>query len=990
LAHPYELIGTHSYIGKSHFSQPETQGYGYNDPNFSGMISGFKVYRTILDDSAIAAEANIANAPSAERTNLVRKLKEAVDGADKSAFESVVSDIDMPASPDNDVLFSWASSAPSVLDGNGAYGTVAGDSETVTLTVTAAIPDSDVYFSNHPIRYSKGFPATVRGSEFVLAEDYAALGLMTLIDTTVFHLPLKGKYGADITWTSSDTTVLDPSKRYPEENVYQNEPGGGTKYVDLTAVLSYNGQTMTKQFPKRMVMEKYNAFLLTYFGGNEISGPESEYAKVHFAYSYDGLHWVALNGNNHVVAATILGREDPSYGQDRRDEALARDPMVYRQQDGLLRLISSHSWNNHDIYVWDAGDLTSFSGERILSVNTSKGNAWAPECVWDPVLEKNLIIFTDPGTPYNGGYGTYTTDFTQADVNANKELGLTNMPLLDMSGTAVVRYIDCSMYYYNGTYYMPVRYWSGQPVDGVAMAKASYLGPKSFTSMNPAASVGYGNNEGPFVIKALDRERWYLYYDYPDSGNDDVSAGSGVFGVSYTDDINDPDGWHRVPYDDYQMPIGVRHGNAIPITQGELAKLIDKWGAPDTLSVSMLSEPEVTVAEGTPFESLELPSEVEVTLLDGTTESIPVTNWDPANYSSESGRCKLYGTFDLSALTKISNPKNYLPYVNVYVGDYAKRKGLITDIGFEDAGGNKALDKSGFGNTLTVSEGITIEDTTRPGGSGKMLVANGAVSGEFPKELMMNTSDITIAFWARPTESREWARIIDLGKGTSNYINFIGKDNGATGDSSHSSGMRVEIKVFNEVRTIETQNELPVNKWTHIAITLNPKTRTGKLYVDGLLAAQNTDVFYSPANLGMSGRNFLLKSQYGDTPYKGNLDDLKIYDYVLTPTQVLELYSDNDELIVEKTLMKDEKTVSADVAIRNNTGENREILCLLAAYSSGSLLSISSKVVYSAEKSVDSTHLEFVLTDVPGAESYTLFIWDNETSAPLADKAQLN
>jgi len=61
-----------------------------------------------------------------------------------------------------------------------------------------------------------------------------------------------------------------------------------------------------------------------------------------------------------------------------------------------------------------------------------------------------------------------------------------------------------------------------------------------------------------------------------------------------------------------------------------------------------------------------------------------------------------------------------------------------------------------------------------------------------------------------------------------------------------------------------------------------------KIYIDGEVAGENLTMRYGPQNLGEPNQNWLGKSQYeGDTPFAGSLDDFRIYDFAMTPKDVL-------------------------------------------------------------------------------------------------------
>jgi hypothetical protein len=77
-----------------------------------------------------------------------------------------------------------------------------------------------------------------------------------------------------------------------------------------------------------------------------------------------------------------------------------------------------------------------------------------------------------------------------------------------------------------------------------------------------------------------------------------------------------------------------------------------------------------------------------------------------------------------------------------------------------------------------------------------------------------------------------------------------------------------------------------------VSLTINPDENLHSLYLDGELAAQNTSARHSPSTLGETNQNWLGRSQYAaDGYFDGRLDDFRIYDRVLTPKQIENLFN---------------------------------------------------------------------------------------------------
>src|SRR5216683_8328380 len=70
---------------------------------------------------------------------------------------------------------------------------------------------------------------------------------------------------------------------------------------------------------------------------------------------------------------------------------------------------------------------------------------------------------------------------------------------------------------------------------------------------------------------------------------------------------------------------------------------------------------------------------------------------------------------------------------------------------------------------------------------------------------------------------------------------------------------------------------LPLNTWSHVAVTLSG--HTGTLYVNGQPVATNTNMTLTPADLGATNQNWIGRSQFIADPFlAATVDDFQIYD----------------------------------------------------------------------------------------------------------------
>lgn len=142
---------------------------------------------------------------------------------------------------------------------------------------------------------------------------------------------------------------------------------------------------------------------------------------------------------------------------------------------------------------------------------------------------------------------------------------------------------------------------------------------------------------------------------------------------------------------------------------------------------------------------------------------------------------------------------------------------------------------------------------------------------------LFDTDDVTVAAWVNWDGGAIWQRIFDFGNDTSQYLFLT--------PSSYSNTLRFAITTSGSEERIET-TQLATGRWVHVAVTLEGDT--GTLYVNG-----------SPADLGSitlnpsdfnPAINYIGDSQWSADPlFNGRIDDLRIYNYALSPTDITML-----------------------------------------------------------------------------------------------------
>ena len=145
-------------------------------------------------------------------------------------------------------------------------------------------------------------------------------------------------------------------------------------------------------------------------------------------------------------------------------------------------------------------------------------------------------------------------------------------------------------------------------------------------------------------------------------------------------------------------------------------------------------------------------------------------------------------------------------------------------------------------------------------------------SGDTTMSLDMGDSDFTLSAWVKGDPlMNEWARILDKGY-------FSGYELGRTGFAS-----TIGFTYLNSDPTFSSTSSLIDNTWHHVAVVKSGGTAS--LYIDGIL--QSSIV----VNLGAPTNTFPMFIGYNPGEgirghWKGQLDEVRIYDRALTPGEV--------------------------------------------------------------------------------------------------------
>jgi predicted metalloenzyme YecM len=197
---------------------------------------------------------------------------------------------------------------------------------------------------------------------------------------------------------------------------------------------------------------------------------------------------------------------------------------------------------------------------------------------------------------------------------------------------------------------------------------------------------------------------------------------------------------------------------------------------------------------------------------------------------------------------------------------------------FNETSGTTAFDSSGNVRHATLANGASLVS----GVSGSAVqIAGGSQRVNLPTGIVQSCTDLTIAAHVRLASNlANWARIFDIGADTTKYMML-------TPRAGASNLLRFAITTGGngaEQRLSYTYN-FPTNTWKHVAVVLSGNT--GKMYLDGVEVAQNTNLTLNPNQLGATVNNWLGDSQFAADPtLNGTIDNLLVSCRPYSPAEI--------------------------------------------------------------------------------------------------------
>ena len=234
--------------------------------------------------------------------------------------------------------------------------------------------------------------------------------------------------------------------------------------------------------------------------------------------------------------------------------------------------------------------------------------------------------------------------------------------------------------------------------------------------------------------------------------------------------------------------------------------------------------------------------------------------------------------------------------------------GQLTYLKFDEASGVRGIDSWG------ATHGSLAATATRNSGKyGTSLKLDGTANAyaTLPTGIVSTLNDFTISTWLKMDAKTNWMRVFDFGTGTTKYM-FLSIQAGS------ANVMRYAIKNGGAEQVVSYNYTLPLNTWTHFAITQSGNTCT--MYVNGTAVASNTGLTIKPSAIGSTTLNYLGKSQFNDPLFNGSIDEFKIYSRALTAAEIAQNMKAGQNIIFNVLAEKGQGDADFDPAATATSG----------------------------------------------------------------------
>ena len=291
----------------------------------------------------------------------------------------------------------------------------------------------------------------------------------------------------------------------------------------------------------------------------------TDYGRLYYSVSLDGLHWKRLNGGKRVL-------------EDYRGHS-----SICVGHDGRYYLVGNRSDSAPDINFWVSDDLIKWTRYGDYTPDLQKTPTYphplqrigAPKLFYDQRTSQYLLTWHTPSLEG-------TTEDPERYWASQRTLYVTSKDLKSFPDPPHRLFpwemgtIDVSVRYGEGRYWAILKDERYPTLDCPTGKTVRLTSAPSLTGPypEPLAPVSPNFHEAPMLIPSPDGKVWYLYYEqYPGIS----------YGLSVAGKLSGPwfkvSGYTDVPaWNKYEMPPKLRHGGMLVISKERYDALVAAFG----------------------------------------------------------------------------------------------------------------------------------------------------------------------------------------------------------------------------------------------------------------------------------------------------------------------------------------------------------------------------------------------------------------------------
>lgn len=178
------------------------------------------------------------------------------------------------------------------------------------------------------------------------------------------------------------------------------------------------------------------------------------------------------------------------------------------------------------------------------------------------------------------------------------------------------------------------------------------------------------------------------------------------------------------------------------------------------------------------------------------------------------------------------------------------------------------------------------------GGSGFLAYESNGTSSSYLETGygLMPSSAYSVSFWTRGTPSTNEVHGVVSESNFNNQRGFLAGSYQNTSQGGNGAKLthfyQSNPSSYNAAQRLQSSATVFDNTWHHVVVTFAGGSRT-EIYVDGVLDAATTSNV--PSSIAFTGWSFELGRYAGSFGYAGRLDDIRIFDRVITAAEAAHL-----------------------------------------------------------------------------------------------------